>query len=180
MGVRNYLIEGVSGAGKTAVAMELQRRGYQAIHGDRELVYRGDPETGLAMAPETTTPTAAWMSEHQIWDVEKVRALVANQEVAVTFFCGGSRNFAKFIDLFDGVFVLDVDPDTMNRRIDGRVALDPTDFGGRPEERELIARLYATKEDVPKVAMSIDATAPIARVVDDILSKCSEGEPRAD
>ena len=64
----------------------------------------------------------------------------------------------------------------MNRRIDERVALDPTDFGGKPEERELIARLYATKEDVPKNAMSIDATAPLARVVDDILSKCREAD----
>ena len=87
------MIEGVSGAGKTAVATELQRRGYQAVHGDRELAYRGDPETGLPMVPETGTPTAIWTSEHQIWDVEKVRAFVANQEVAVTFFCGGSRNF---------------------------------------------------------------------------------------
>src|SRR3954454_23553678 len=136
MGVRNYLIEGVSGAGKTAVCTELQRRGYQAIHGDRGLVYRGDPATGLPTAPETGTPTTTWMSEHQIWDVEKVQAFVANQEVAVTFFCGGSRNFAKFIDLFDGVFVLEVDLDTMNRRGDERVALDPTDFGGKPEERE--------------------------------------------
>jgi predicted ATPase len=106
MGRRNYLIEGVSGAGKTAVATELQRRGYQAIHDDRELVYRGDPETGLPMAPETDTPTVIWMSEHQIWDVDKVKALVANQEEAVSFFCGGSRNFSKFIDLLDGVFVL--------------------------------------------------------------------------
>jgi predicted ATPase len=31
MGRRNYLIEGISGAGKTAVATELQRRGYHAI-----------------------------------------------------------------------------------------------------------------------------------------------------
>ena len=124
MGVRNYLIEGVSGAGKTAVCTELQRRGYQAIHGDRELVYRGDPETGLPTAPETGTPTATWVSEHWIWDVEKVQTFVANQEEAVTFFCGSSRNFAKFIDLFDGVFVLEVDLDTMNRRIDERVALD--------------------------------------------------------
>src|SRR5580658_8409872 len=106
MGKRNYLIEGVSGAGKTAVATELQRRGYQAVHGDRELAYRGDPETGLPMVPAPGAPTAIWLSEHWIWDVEKVRALVANQEAAVTFFCGGSRNFSKFIDLFDGVFVL--------------------------------------------------------------------------
>src|SRR5258708_31754675 len=126
MGVRNYLIEGVSGAGKTAVCTELQRRGYQAIHGDRELVYRGDPETGL---PETGTPTATWMSEHQIWDVKKVQAFVANQEEAATFFCGSSKNFAKFIDLFDGVFVLEVDLGTMNRRIDERVAdIDRSDL----------------------------------------------------
>jgi adenylate kinase family enzyme len=169
MGRRNYLIEGVSGAGKTAVCTELQRRGYRAIHGDRELVYRGDPETGLPTGPETDAPTAAWMSEHQIWDVEKVQALVANQEETVTFFCGGSRNFAKFINLFDGVFVLEVDLDTMNRRIDERVALDPTDFGGKSEERELAVRLHQTKENVPKHGIIIDATAPLAHVVDEIL-----------
>src|ERR1700740_154074 len=169
MGRRNYVIDGVSGAGKTAVCTELQRRGYQAIHGDRELVYRGDPGTGL--------PTATWMSEHQIWDVEKVQAFVANQEEAVTFFCGGSRNFAKFIDLFDGVFVLEVDLDTMNRRIDERVALDPTDFGGKPEERELAVRLHQTKEDIPKNGIIIDATAPLARVVDEILRLSDANKP---
>ena len=169
MGKRNYLIEGVSGAGKTAVCTELQRRGYQAIHGDRELVYRGDPETGVPMVPDADQPTPAWLSEHQIWDVGKVKSLVANQQEEVTFFCGGSRNSAKFIDLFDGVFVLEVDLDTMNRRIDERVARDPTDFGGKPEERELAVRLHQTKEDIPKNGIIIDATAPLARVVDEIL-----------
>jgi adenylate kinase family enzyme len=171
MGVRNYLIEGVSGAGKTAVCTELQRRGYLAVHGDRELVYRGDPETGLPTPPESNTPTAIWMSEHHIWDVEKVKALVANQQEAVTFFCGNSRNSAKFIDLFDGVFILDVDLDTMNRRIDERVALDPTDWGGKPEERELAVRLHQTKEHIPKTGIVIDATRPLAHVVDEILTR---------
>jgi adenylate kinase family enzyme len=170
MGVKNYLIEGVSGAGKTAVCTELQRRGYQAIHGDRELVYRGDPETGLPTAPETGTPTATWISSHHIWDVEKVRTLVANRKEAVTFFCGNSRNFAKFIDLFDEVFVLDVDLDTMHRRIDERVALDPTDWGGKPEERELAVRLHQTKENVPKNGITIDGTRPLQHVVDEILA----------
>ncbi len=169
MGRRNYLIDGVSGAGKTAVCTELERRGYQAIHGDRELAYRGDPETGTPMDPETGTPTATWMSEHHMWDVEKVKALVANQDEAVTFFCGGSRNSSKFIALFDSIFVLEVDLETMNRRIDERVALDPTDFGGKPEERELAVRLHHTKEDIPKNGIIIDATPPLARVVDEIL-----------
>jgi len=36
------------------------------------------------------------------------------------FCCGGSRNFSKFIHLFDGVFVLDVDLPTLHRRLDER------------------------------------------------------------
>jgi hypothetical protein len=179
MGVRNYLIEGVSGAGKTAVATELHRRGFQAIHGDRELAYRGDPETGLPIALPPDGPNASWMSEHHIWDVEKVKAHIADRDEAITFFCGGCRNSSKFIDLLDGVFVLEVDLDVMNRRIDERVARDPTDFGGTPEERELIAHLYATRECLPANAIGIDALAPIARVVDDILAHCGVMDGRS-
>jgi gluconate kinase len=161
MGIRNYLIEGVSGAGKTSVCDELQRRGYHAIHGDRELAYQGDPETG--------EPTDGSTHEHHIWRVDKVRALVANRDEAVTFFCGGSRNSAKFVDLFDGVFVLEVDLDTMNRRLDERP--DSEWGGGEPPARELIARLHRTREDIPKDGISIDATAPVERVVDEILRR---------
>ena len=163
MDIRNYLIEGVSTTGKTSVCNELQRRGYHAIHGDRELAYQGDPESG--------EPTDGFTHEHHIWHVDKVEALITNQDEAVTFFCGGSRNFAKFIDLFDGVFVLEVDLDTLNRRLDER---PDSEWGGEPTERELIARLHQTKEDIPEDGISIDATAPIAQVVDKILRQ-SEG-----
>jgi hypothetical protein len=67
------------------------------------------------------------------------------------------------------VFVLEVDLDTMNRRIDERLALDPTDWGGKPGEREISVRLHQTKEDIPKNGVIIDASAPLARVVDEIL-----------
>ncbi|HEX2240384.1 MAG TPA: AAA family ATPase [Actinomycetota bacterium] len=159
MGVRNYLIEGLSGTGKTSVCDELQRRGYQAVHGDRELAYRGDPKTG--------EPTDHAGHEHHIWDVDKVRALVANHDEAATFFCGGSRNFATFLDLFDGVFVLEIDLDTLNRRLDERP--DSEWGGGKATERELIVRWHHTKEDVPANGIPIDATAPVSEVVDTIL-----------
>jgi hypothetical protein len=165
MGVRNYLIEGLSGTGKTSVCDELQRRGYHAIHGDRELANRGDPETG--------EPTDNFGHEYHIWDVDKVKALVADHDEAVTFFCGGSRNFAKFIDLFDVVFVLEVDLDTLNRRLDERP--DSEWGGGKPTDRELIARWHHSKEDVPQNGISIDATAPIPQVVDSILRYCEAG-----
>jgi hypothetical protein len=170
MGIRNYLIEGVSGTGKTSVCHELRRRGYHAINGDRELAYQGDPKTRELVDGLAHESSVTWEHAHHIWDVDKVKSVVADQRNAISFFCGGSRNFSRFIDLFDGVFILDIDLDTLNRRLAGR----PEDeFGGRPSERELIVRLHATKEDTPKGGVVIDATAPIERVVDEILEKCS-------
>jgi broad-specificity NMP kinase len=162
MGKKNYLIEGVSGTGKTSVCDELQRRGYQAIHGDRELAYQGDPETGI--------PTEGLLHEHHIWDIDKVKALVANKDHELTFFCGGSRNFSKFIDLFDGVFVLEVDSNTLNQRL----KLRPEDeWGSKPAERELALRLLQTKEDLPKNGIIINSNKPLAEVVDEIIRHCN-------
>ena len=102
--------------------------------------------------------------------MDTVKALVADRDEAATFFCGGSRNFSKFVDLFDGVFVLEVDLATLNRRLDERP--DDEWGGGEPTERELIVRWHQTKEDVPENGVVIDATAPIEHVVDAILRRC--------
>ena len=124
VGFRNYLVEGVSATGKTSVCRELNRRGYQAINGDRELAYQGNPETG--------EPTDTADHEHHIWDVDRVRAMVADQQERATFFCGGSRNFSTFLGLFDEVFVLDIDIDTLHQRLDER----PQDEGA-PRNRNV-------------------------------------------
>jgi dephospho-CoA kinase len=158
MGMRSYLVEGVSGTGKSSVCRELRRRGYQAIDGDRDLAYQGDPETGR--------PTDGGAHENHIWPVDKVRDLIANQDEAVTFFCGGSRNVSKFVDLFDGVFVLEADLDTVIRRLEKR---PEDDWGGTQGQRELVTHAHRTKEDIPKNGVVIDASAPIARVVDEIV-----------
>jgi hypothetical protein len=171
MRIRNYLIEGVSGTGKTSVCRELRRRGYHAINGDRELAYRGDPQTGEpvdGLTRDGVADRAVWEHAHHIWDVDRLRSLVADRRHAISFFCGGSRNFARFIDLFDGVLVLDVDLDTLNRRL-ARRAED--EFGGSASERALIVRLHATKADIPARGVLIDAAAPLERVVDEILSR---------
>jgi hypothetical protein len=161
VGLRNYLVEGVSGTGKTAVCRELKRRGYHAINGDRELAYQGDPETG--------EPTdSAVQHQHHIWDVGRVRALVADHQQPVTFFCGGSRNFWKFIDLFDEVFVLDIDLETLHERLDQR---PQGEWGSTPSERDLIVGLHRSKEDIPLTGVLIDATPPLTDVVDEILSR---------
>ncbi len=160
MGKKNYLIEGVSGTGKSSVCRELRRRGYDAIDGDRELAYQGDPETCIR--------TGEYGHEFHIWDMEKVRRLAENRDNEATFFCGGSRNFPKFLNLFDGIFILDVDADTLNERLDRR---SEDDWGKKQSERDLILRLHATKEDLPKGDIILDATRSLEEVVIEILSR---------
>lgn len=165
MGVRNFLIEGLSGTGKTTVCDELQRRGYHAIHGDRVLSYQGDPETG--------EPLDGFAHEHHIWNIDKVRSFAADNDSTLTFFCGGSRNFHHFIDLFDEVFVLEVDLDTLNRRLTARSG---DEFGAKADQRAFVEQLHQTKQDVPAGGITIDATVPIEQVVDRILELCEESD----
>ena len=169
MGVRNYLIDGMSGTGKTSVCHELRQRGHHAINGDRELAYQGDPETGEPLDGSGHEHDLWFGYEHHIWDVDKVKSLVADQRHPVSFFCGGSRNTVRFINLFDGVFVLEADLDTLTRRL----ATRPEDeWGEKPAEREMAVRLHATKEGIAKNGVTIDATRPLDRVVDQILKIC--------
>src|SRR3954468_7937876 len=154
MAKRNYLIEGSSGTGKSAVWEELQKRGYRAINGDRELAYRGDPETGMRIEDLGFA--------YHIWDVDKVRELVSNKDDDVAFFCGGSRNLHKFIDLFDKVFVLDVDIETLRERLDRRTA-DDWDVTDPENSTEFVLRLHATKESLPE-GITIDTARPINEV----------------
>jgi hypothetical protein len=98
-------------------------------------------------------------------------AFIAGQDEEVTFFCGGCRNSSEFIHLLDGVFVLEVgDLAEVMRRIDERVLVDPSDWGGRQEERDVITRLHHTKEGLAQ-GYAVDATAPLPCVVDEILRR---------
>ncbi len=183
MGARNFLIEGVSGSGKTTVCKELLRHGYQAIHGDRVLAYQGDPETGEPVngcghAPDCDRPAClTWLNDRWVWKLELVRTLVADHQQPMTFFCGGSRNFSKFIQLFDGVFVLDVDLDSLLRRLAQRPA---DEWGGKKYERDFTARLHRTREDrlrdrdIPQDGIVIDTSRPVTQVVDEIIRHTEE------
>lgn len=176
MGIKNYLVDGISGTGKTTVAEELERRGYHVIHGDRELKYRGNPKTGEPIKEpnhQSEMDKAIWRQKHHLWDLNRVQSVIDNQNMEISFFCGGSRNFSQFINKLDGVFILNVDDiEELYRRLDERVARDPTDFGSKPEEKELVARLHQTKEDIPDRGVVIDATKPIKDIVDEILNTC--------
>jgi serine kinase of HPr protein (carbohydrate metabolism regulator) len=157
VGVRNYLVEGVSCAGKTTVATELERRGHHVVHGDRVLAYQGDPVTGA--------PLPGHLHEHHVWDVVEVRRIVADRNAPRRVFCGGSRNFAQFVDLFEVVFVVVLDQATLVQRLAARPA---DEWGGAPEETAMVLRLHASREDIPANGVPIDSTRSLRAVVDEI------------
>jgi hypothetical protein len=154
---RNYLVEGLSGVGKSSVYEELIRRGYNAISTDRVWSYNADPNTGLtggAIGHDT------W-----IWDHQKAVNELESPEPEVLFVCGSSRNSDNFLAYFIKVFTLRIDDDTMRRRLEDRTA---DDWGLGPEAIELMIELNRSDEK-PAGAIEIDATQPLNQVVDELL-----------
>ena len=157
MAKRNYLVEGLSGVGKSSVYEELIRRGYKAVSTDRAWSYYADPDTGLPGGPHSHH---AW-----VWDRQRALAELENPEPEVLFVCGSSRNSYEFFSYFTKVFYLRIDDDTMRRRLEARTE---DDWSNGQEGVELMLELNRSDEG-PAGAIDIDATQPLHQVVDDLL-----------
>ena len=151
---RNYLVEGLSGAGKSSVYEELIQRGYKAISTDRAWKFRTD--TG------------------SVWDEQKALRELESPEPDVLFVCGSSSNRDRFLPYFTEIFNLRIDDDTMRRRLQERTN---NDFGKKPEELELMLRLNRSDEKLAG-AIDVDATQPLDQVVDEVL-RLAHCEPEA-
>ena len=156
MAKRNYLVEGLSGAGKSSVYEELIRRGYKAISTDRAWKYHADPDTG---------PGRTIHYVNSMWDQQKAFRELESPEPEVLFVCGSSRNRDSFLPYFTKIFNLRIDDDTMRRRLQERTN---NDYGKQPEEVELMLRLNRSDEK-PAGAIDVDATQPLHQVVDELL-----------
>src|SRR4030095_12088532 len=89
MAKRNYLVEGLSGAGKSSVYEELVRRGYTAITTDRAWAYHADPNTGLPVGPFITTTLCGTSKKLSANSKARNQKCCLSVEVAViaTTFC---------------------------------------------------------------------------------------------
>ncbi len=154
MAQRNYLVEGLSGTGKSSIYEELIRRGYKAISTDRAWKVLVDPDTGPPVRPI-----------HSMWDPQKAVSELESPEPEVLFVCGSSSNRDRFLPYFTKIFNLRIDDDTLRRRLQERTN---NDFGKQPEEFELMLRLNRSDEK-PSGAIDVDATQPLDQVVDEVL-----------
>jgi hypothetical protein len=156
----NYLIDGLSGTGKSSIYEELTRRGYHAISSDRTWAYSADPNTGLPGGP---VHHDNWM-----WDRTKAIPALESYDSDVLFVCGSCRNRDEFGPYFTKIFNLKIDHNTMRLRLAERAN---NDFGKKPEEVELMLRLNCA-DDRPANSIDVDAARPLKDVVDDILAQC--------
>ena len=114
----NYLIEGVSGTGKTTVCEELKNRGYKAVEADEEIAHYADPKTGL--------PTEEKNPDNWIWNEEKFKKALQRDGDDPIFICGGAMNQEDFKHHFAKTFTLHIDDETLTRRLFTRTN---NDFG---------------------------------------------------
>ena len=157
MAKRNYLVEGLSGAGKSSVYEELIRRGYKAISTDRAWKHHADPDTGLPGRPVHY--------RNSMWHQQRAVSELESPEPEVLFVCGSSRNRDRFLPYFTKIFNLRIDEDTMRHRLQERTN---NEYGKDPEEVELMLMLNRSDEK-PAGAIDVDATQPLHQVVDELL-----------
>lgn len=160
------LVTGRAGSGKSAVAIELKRRGFNAFDTDQI--------EGLSAWYKKSNGKKVQVSNNQyvsedlewLWNGSVLEELCkANQDI---FVCGGADNDFEFEAFFDRHFVLNVSPQVQVRRLSSR---QNNDYGRDPamHERIVAQQEEQVKNGMERGAVIVDADQPIQNVVDEIL-----------
>jgi RimJ/RimL family protein N-acetyltransferase len=166
-------IAGCSGAGKSAIAAVLARRGLASIDSDDDpfLARFVDP-AGAVVVEEPAAPDFAWLARHSwAWDPARLDELIQAAAPATLYVCGGADNQLELADRFTQVFLLEIDEPTMLARLDAR--RDHHAWGRIGDTREYLRRKLPELQARLRAsgAIPIDAGRPLDHVVDAILSR---------
>ncbi|MBP6942951.1 MAG: AAA family ATPase [Candidatus Buchananbacteria bacterium] len=156
-----FLIEGISGTGKTTICEELKSRGYQAIEADEEIAQYLDPKTGQ--------PTTEMIPTNWLWNQEKFDRIIEQSADAPIFICGDAMNKEAFKDYFEKIFTLYIDDETLTHRLATRTN---NNFGKHPDELALQIEWNQHQRQWSKErgTVLVDATRPVSEVVDEIVA----------
>ena len=169
------LITGSAGAGKSAVAGALARRGVACIDDDEDpFLARFVDSAGAVVAEEPAEPDYAWLSRHSWeWDPGRLDELIRATAPETLYLCGGADNQLDLADRFSQVFLLEIDEPTMLTRLDAR---QDDEWGRAGDSREYIRRLLPEYQERLRTfgAVPVDATQPLGQVVDAILSRTAK------
>lgn len=166
-----YFITGEAGTGKTTIIKALADRGFTAYNtDDMPEVTRLEGTSGQHVEKWPPRPVD-WTKYFWNWQAEALEGLLASD---TDVFVGAvTSNQEKFFDSFDKIFVLSVDTKTLRHRLLTRT---DHDFGKHPGELEGILEFAPRREaELLKnpLAIKIDNTRPLTKVINEILSYAS-------
>lgn len=174
--MEKYLITSCSGAGKSAICLELQKRGLAALDGDQvpDLARWIDVGSGQPIKMNYESNMNINRDRyHWNWDETVLTKLLSQHAPDKLFLCGSADNQLQFHHLFDQVFVLTLDPEVQRQRIMSRTSHD---YGKHPEMQDKILAEQQTfvAEAVKLGAIAIDANPGIRTVTESILSRIGD------
>jgi dephospho-CoA kinase len=166
-------IAGCSGAGKSAVAAELARRGVTTIDADADpwLARFIDPD-GTVVTEVPAAPDLGWLERHGwAWDPGRLDELIRAARPDTLYVCGGADNQREVAGRFSQVFLLEIDEATMLARLDERG--DYHDWGRIGDTREYLRLKLPALQDSMRAsgAIPVDARQPLDHVADAILAR---------
>jgi dephospho-CoA kinase len=165
-------VTGIAGSGKSEVCNQLTKLGYEAHEGDVKLSAFYNNESGEVVKRPVSIDerTTEWRKSHT-WKMSRKKLLKLKIRAAEKpiFVCGVATNEDEYIDVFDVVFALSIDDDTLMHRIKTRAA---DSFGKNKNELETIREWQkSTEAYYLKIgAHVIDASQPITAVVGEIVA----------
>jgi broad-specificity NMP kinase len=169
-----FLLTGSAGTGKTTICQKLREKGYEAYDTDNDGLSKWQNiETGY-IHPKSSVKdverTPEFLKVHA-WNIPRqdIEELHDKSTEKIIFLCGVLDNLTDVRDLFDGVFALFVDDETLKHRLDTRTS---GDWGKQEHELEHTLENHHIVYDRYRElgAKVIDATKPIDLVVEDIVA----------
>lgn len=131
---RSIFITAVSGSGKSTVCKSLNDLGHEAydietIQGLFSLV---DVDTNQIIVGKQLADLQEGVEADWVCDIDKLKAIIANQKNEIAFYCGGTSRTEELMELFDSTIVLQVSDGTTKERLSSRL---PGEFGNKKEVR---------------------------------------------
>jgi dephospho-CoA kinase len=161
--MERVLLTGMSGVGKSTIAERLSELGYKVVDADYGR-YSVVDERG-----------------EQHWDVDRIRDLLAIEDVDVLFVVGSDDTQVLFYPDFDHIVLLSAPRDVMLERLASRTN---NPFGKSPEDLAKILDDLETYEPMMRRSATheVDTSRPLDVVIDAILSvvRPARDESRAD
>ena len=158
--MRKILVTGMSGTGKSSALAELGRLGFRVVDTD---------SAGWSEWSET--------EGGYVWREDRMTQLLARDDGPNLYVSGTVSNQGRFYDRFDAVVLLAAPIEVLLSRIENRTS---NAYGKSPEQRETILSDLAEVEPLLRRTCTheLDATSPLACVVEQLAELAREPSPR--